>query len=248
VDAVTTARPALAPVARVLKWALRRPVVAQPTTWALGLVATLVLTALLVGVGAPWWAVTPGAVLVATTLVALIAWRRLLQMGELPVVYVAPLSPETPGATEASLNHFRSLMQRLRASQVSQFVEFRSVGTSLEAEEAARLVEASGARGAVFGNVAASGSAATYRVFLSAPADWGDEDERADHVNESQRQSPSPVQAHALPADYRRPLEDLVDKTFDARHADVLEGTLAIRIAEELMRDGEAGDAGQCLA
>jgi tetratricopeptide (TPR) repeat protein len=199
---------------------------------------SLAVVAVCLGADAPWYATFVVAALGSLSLVALVAWRRLLRVGSRPVVFVAEFTPETPGAWEASLNHHRALLERLRGGALNDLVELRAIQAPLTEREADRLVEAVGARGVIYGRVQASGSAATYRGSLTAPRSWaGSEPE--DHVAESQRMDVRASQTHASPADMKRPLEELVDERFEAHHVDTLEGTLLVRLAEEQLADGD---------
>ncbi|MDX6671467.1 MAG: hypothetical protein QOI91_1830 [Solirubrobacteraceae bacterium] len=241
-------RPVLGLLGKVVPVVLRHPFAVRATSWSLLLVVLLVAVVAGLEVAAPIEVLVGIGLLIAVPLIALYSRRRLVRPGERPVLFLSQFVPETPGATEASLNHQVALHERLATGLLPSFLELRDLPAAVTSREAQNLLAESGARGVVFGRVRAISSAANWTaVMLHTGSSWGEEEAAPDHVEENQRTRLTTATRHEFEPDLKRPLAELLDARLEADHANSLEATLLALLAQDLLFEGQGDDARRCL-
>lgn len=248
-DPIGVLKPLLPVVRKVLPWALRHPFILRPRYWWLALIGWFVLAGVLVvaGVREPL-VVIPLGLLLIVIIAGLVGWHRLTAPSELPVVLMTEFAAATPTGREAAHHQREALADRLVAGPLRDRLEVRSLPVTVSREQAKRLLDAVPAMVVVFGSVRAIATKGTWEAELlmrwpidtGAPAHvHGDVDDVV--VEDFDRRTEVPEHHEAI-VEPQAPLTSLIAETFEAEHADRVEGTLLALVASEEEDDGEAAE------
>lgn len=226
-----------------LRWALRRPYVLRPAVWASIALAALV-AAPLAYVAWPLLVAAP-AIIGLFAVTALIGWRRVTAPSDRLLIYLTQFASVTELGHDASADHQIALRDRLAGDDLlAPLVDVRLIGAPLSEQEARTLLAESQGSVVVFGNVRAQVDQARWDATMLArwPSDVGGVAHTDGYGFATPRPREPNPDATRLPVDAESPLQRLVARTFDVRHAAALHGTLLAIVAQATML-AEEGDA-----
>jgi tetratricopeptide (TPR) repeat protein len=222
---------------KVLIWVASHPAAVRTRTLLTTAGGVIVGSAAAAAAGVPAvvWMI-PAGLLLAVLVAWAAGWQRLRKLGP-GTIWIAPMQGASFDSVQVAQEHQRALIEELRSHDALQTrYQFRPLWSSISADQAERILEASAAAAIVTGTLRVAGGEARYAAEVAVR--WATTEATYGHTDESGRfqevTPPSVFRQESMPIDAGQPLTQLTARRFEAPHVTAVAGTLCAALASYL--------------